>query len=256
MQIRKYQNSEKLDEGEVHVNIEPITIIPEPWQYIMRDEFLKDMDIKDRKTAINVFNTMFQTAHLNDKETKSLPNIIYDRWGRLYNLWNWAGKPKVKSHDGRAYYHPFTNTIYSDPTHILSELAHPLQMKYGSKSANINSIAKTLWGEGLRIGRNIFNNPHPNKNSNSNSNRLWYNYDHYDDPSHYEYETHKIFEPQMNNYIYLPFPYKDRYYYKPPFMYGDLKLNPPIFVSNAIKPFVDNTINSNVDDMKKILEKW
>ena len=44
MQIRKYQNSGKLGEEEIHVNIEPVTITPEPWQYIMRDEFLKDMD--------------------------------------------------------------------------------------------------------------------------------------------------------------------------------------------------------------------
>ena len=41
MQIRKYQNSGKLDEGEVHVNIEPITITPEPWQYALRDFPLK-----------------------------------------------------------------------------------------------------------------------------------------------------------------------------------------------------------------------
>ena len=30
MQIRKYQNSGKLDEGEIHVNIDPVTITPEP----------------------------------------------------------------------------------------------------------------------------------------------------------------------------------------------------------------------------------
>jgi hypothetical protein len=30
MQIRKYQNSGKLDEGEIHINIDPITITPEP----------------------------------------------------------------------------------------------------------------------------------------------------------------------------------------------------------------------------------
>ena len=37
MQIKKYQNSGKLDKGEIHVNIEPVTITPEPWQY----DFLK-----------------------------------------------------------------------------------------------------------------------------------------------------------------------------------------------------------------------
>ena len=29
MQIRKYQNSGKLDKGEIHVNIEPVVITPE-----------------------------------------------------------------------------------------------------------------------------------------------------------------------------------------------------------------------------------
>jgi hypothetical protein len=30
MQIKKYQNSGKLDEAEIHVNIEPVVITPEP----------------------------------------------------------------------------------------------------------------------------------------------------------------------------------------------------------------------------------
>jgi hypothetical protein len=29
MQIRKYQNSGKLDEGKIHVNIDPVTVTPE-----------------------------------------------------------------------------------------------------------------------------------------------------------------------------------------------------------------------------------
>lgn len=37
MQIRKYQNSGKLNEGEIHVNIDPVTVTPEPWQYALRD---------------------------------------------------------------------------------------------------------------------------------------------------------------------------------------------------------------------------
>lgn len=41
MQIRKYQNSGKLGEEEIHVNIEPVVITPEPWQYALRDFPLK-----------------------------------------------------------------------------------------------------------------------------------------------------------------------------------------------------------------------
>ena len=37
MQIRKYQNSGKLNDGEIHVNIDPVIITPEPWQYTLRD---------------------------------------------------------------------------------------------------------------------------------------------------------------------------------------------------------------------------
>lgn len=56
MQIRKYQNSGKLDDGEIHVNIDPVTITPEPWQY----DFLK---IGNKKFRNKIYNdTRFISA--------------------------------------------------------------------------------------------------------------------------------------------------------------------------------------------------
>lgn len=127
---------------------------------------------------------------------------------RLYNVWNYAGRPKISTKPSllgsifipkyydRATYNPVTNTItipkedqnvldYDILKKTISELAHPIQFKI-QKPNKIHTII-----DALRSIEEIF----------GKQNRYY-------DKQHFEYQTHQVIEPQLKNYIYnnKPFP--------------------------------------------------
>lgn len=123
---------------------------------------------------------------------------LYDRVNRLYNMYKASGVKKVKPIktsniikkilDIRSNYDPFTKNINLESGRdIISEISHPLQFKTDKRSNTIinffNSFKnlEDLWG-----GRTRY----------------------YDDPSHYEYRTHELVEPEVLDYIYLGKPGK------------------------------------------------
>lgn len=117
------------------------------------------------------------------REKEDLDNKLH----RLYNVYNKAGKPKIVSKDflsklgTRPHYIPILNRISAHSTEdVISELSHPIQIKYDkdySTSNLVRDVPLTIAGE---------------------LNRL----EHYNNPSHYEYRTHKVIEPIVIDYIY------------------------------------------------------
>lgn len=214
MQIRKYQNSGKLDDGEIHVNIDPVTITPEPWQY----DFLKIGNKKFRNKIYNdtrfisaanageysqILDEMREARNKawdlgginaaedvvkdyvsrleNNKKNVLNPNTeaVYNSLKRLHSLWNNAGRPHIISITNRPWYSPILNIINAnDYDDFIEELAHPYQLKNGENKINFNSILQTIKGE------------------------LNKTYEHYDDLNHYENETHQGFVPLIRDYIY------------------------------------------------------
>lgn len=118
---------------------------------------------------------------------------------RFLNLYNQAGKPKIsimtKSPNSlrdaitrfimedRAHYKANENTIMTKSMwdDIEAELAHPIQFVVQDEPESYpldKQLNRSFWGE-------LFNNQ-----------------DRYDDSKHFEYQTHKIIEPQVHQYIF------------------------------------------------------
>lgn len=140
------------------------------------------------KDKIQLAINDFQKSRDNNYEDININQALHN----LYNVWNDAGKPKITSKDGpfnlffknRPNYSKPFNTIHvpnKTLTDIISELAHPIQFKFGNRNKINNYLVdgvKAIYGE------------------------LFDNRSHYRDPNHYEFETHSVIEPVLKKYIY------------------------------------------------------
>lgn len=145
MQIRKYQNSGKLDEGEIHVNIDPVTITPEPWQYALRDFPLKKYKNQIysqtrnelRDVVDNPYQEEYNEAHNAWKKLQDLEywpdnamEIIENYSKAVDNYYNWdelnsyEGYKKLKQfHDNPEVNLTLTTYPWLDPSYLISHSA-------------------------------------------------------------------------------------------------------------------------------------
>ena len=127
---------------------------------------------------------------------------------KTIDVWKMAGSPNISSidpinnrfRDGtkRAYisYGLFRKPIIRNAQsweNVVSELSHPMQLKYGS-----NSIVKDIISD-------LFNGKLYHPDNKNRYNQTWYERD---DGS--EYETHSVIQPMLNDYIYGDI-YRDKY---------------------------------------------
>lgn len=115
----------------------------------------------------------FRTNITKEEQDKILKNLI--------DVYEYAGKPTI-NYDGfrdTAYYIPLFNSINSikDTSDLLAELAHPIQRKIGKNNNFIRDGIKNAINR--MTGKNT----------------------HYVDKNNYEYETHRIIEPKLRQYI-------------------------------------------------------
>lgn len=152
-------------------------------------------ELKKYKVYIDSLNTNYEQKR---NETNNFYDVdVTEAVHRLYNVWNESNKPKITNERSiinyignnkhRPNYNPILNKIYNinNVESTISELAHPIQHKYGQYNSFydiIKGIPSTIYGE------------FTNKRSQ------------YDDTTHYEYETHNIIEPELTDYIYLNIP--------------------------------------------------
>lgn len=113
-----------------------------------------------------------------------------DEIKRLYNIWNFAGRPKITSKNSifgdvfnikNPHWNPINNSIYNSGNinTIVSELAHPIQYKAGDKNRLVDYVLgfpKAIYG-------------------------YFTKYNAYGDENHYEYDTHSNVEPALREYI-------------------------------------------------------
>lgn len=113
-----------------------------------------------------------------------------DEIKRLYDIWNFAGRPKITSKNSifgdvfnikNPHWNPINNSIYNSGNinNIVAELAHPIQYKAGDKNRLVDYVLgfpKAIYG-------------------------YFTKYNAYGDENHYEYDTHSNVEPALREYI-------------------------------------------------------
>lgn len=201
-------SNSQLEEDYYAGTLPEIVVKPEEWQ----TDFIKNFANKEIRQSF--YRTMASKANnlRMRKEKEVLRSLGYDKdliddylestsnegllreeedidnkLHRLYNVYNKAGRPKIVSKDflsklgARPHYIPILDRISANsPNAVISELSHPIQTKYDkdySISNLVRDVPLTIVGE---------------------LNRL----EHYNNPSHYEYRTHKVIEPIVRDYIY------------------------------------------------------
>lgn len=187
--------------------LQELIVSLKPWQRDFHTNFanhkLRKRFIDDAKEAY--INYPYDLAIEENYDDYNLKNAIIERnknrvslkdadvtpiIQRLYNTWNIADRPKItdkpsivnKVYPGRPNSNPVTNTLYNigNLNDVIAELAHPIQNKYGKRNKvyhRISDIFQTI------------------------SNELTGKRNHYDNPNHYEHETHSIIEPEIYDYI-------------------------------------------------------
>lgn len=198
-------NSDTINGGEIPA----ITITPEKWQKEFDEFSKKNPEIRelidenwvlpDRRRRSKEMELQFDRDFLEgnmdydeykkhysrQKNRSNRFPVYYDTssdhiYKRVLDVYKAAGEPRIHTGEGRAYYRK--RIIGKDSIHNIStvkdfiaELAHPIE---GTGIITwIKDLPKTLKGELTR------------------------SYEHYEDPNHFEYKTHKIVEPSLRNYI-------------------------------------------------------
>ena len=180
-----------------------IIVTPEHWQIDFKRNF-GDSEIR---------NAIIKGIHQSIEEDPEIDQDSYNVLNRLYNTWVSAGKPKIKrdnfflnkvgklfGYEDRANWQPWSgihlpiegykNKDYgstNDYNYVvlddfINEISHPIQWKYGQNNHYIKNFITNIWND--IIG---------NRNQ-------------YNDPKNYEYETHTIVQPEIENYIYYNIP--------------------------------------------------
>lgn len=208
---------------EPNIQLDEIVVHPKDWQI----DFHNNFGNKDIRLDIlnNINEDIFKrklNEDLRNAKTKSdirkvvtreyNPNIDYgtnDAVKRLYNVYKQAGSPTItnKTHilsGNRPNYNPFTNTIHAKWRYnIISELAHPLNTE-DNIIDYVTEFPNTVKGEINRQIKRYLMKKDPAKYINYVKKM----YNHYEDPGHYEYNTHKVVEPELRDYIFLNKPTK------------------------------------------------
>lgn len=182
-----------------------ITITPEPWQNDFKRNF-GDSEIR---------NAIIKGIQQSVKEDPEIEQDSYNILNRLYNTWVSAGKPKIKKdnfllnkigkvfgYEDRANWQPglgislplkgYKSKDYGKTDELnyvvlddfINEISHPIQWKQGQNNNYIGNFITNTWKD--IIGDRSY----------------------YDNKSNYEYETHKIIQPEIENYIYYGIPTK------------------------------------------------
>lgn len=197
--------SDTINGGEIPA----VTITPEKWQKEFAEFSKKNPEIResidenwvlpDRRRKSKEMEQQFDRdflegnmdydeykKHYSRQKNRSNRFPVYydtssDRiYKRILDVYKAAGEPRIYTGEGRPYYlkgvigkHSIHNISTVDD--FISELAHPIE---GTGIITyLKDLPKTLRGELTR------------------------SYEHYEDPNHFEYKTHKIVEPSLRNYI-------------------------------------------------------
>lgn len=214
-----------------------VTVTPEKWQRELykalrspelRNKILEELRLPSDETEDKLYDEYLKVRELiedsRDSEDWETLNTLYDklddtykkyksyrdqritdpysRMYRLYQIYKTAQRPSINYGKERAYYDGtlYPPSILKDPYYyiadnilninsgsvnnihdyntLISELSHPIQERYGKNSYTLENINKA---------RN-------QKKWNDTAER-------YSDPTHYEYEAHTLFQPQINEYI-------------------------------------------------------
>lgn len=170
-----------------------VIVTPEPWQidlkkrmpWLARMNFLEDAKFRSGIPSYN-------KEGWNDEEKKD--EYVQNYMHRLYNMYKEANFPVIKEGytgkmNGRPYILPNiygSSNIYDTrflPKHIITEIAHPLQSKYGTISLfSLKSLSD-------QFRRHILNQKSVDRKM-------------YRDKNSFEYQTHSEFQPEIENYIY------------------------------------------------------
>ena len=198
-------NSDTINGGEIPA----VTITPEKWQKEF-DEFSKknpeiresldkkwvlpdrrrrsiDMELQFDRDFLegNMDYDEYEKHYSRQKNRSDRFPVYYDTtsdqiYKRVLDVYKAAGEPRIYIGEGRPYYRERAigkHSIHNISTinDVITELAHPIE---GSGFiTTLKDLPKTLKGELTR------------------------SYEHYEDPNHYEYRTHKIVEPSLLKYI-------------------------------------------------------
>lgn len=143
------------------------------------------------------YQRAYKSLRRSDYDTINYDEITeYNVLRRLHNIWNAAGRPAIsENYDPSLVYEdsnenkinrasivmsPFGDEILGGDnlSDIVAELSHPLQLKYGKQKYNQKAKRRSrldeLHGDG---------------------------YSRYQDPTHYEQETHSVVEPELWDYL-------------------------------------------------------
>ena len=207
-----------------------ITVYPKDWQYNFNDTFGNMSDIIKQEMNDKMYKKLFdEKGHF--KNTFGKDYSTTKALERFYNIYKLADSPTItnkttildkinhKIRGDRAYYNPITNKIYAkNLDDIISEFSHVINPDSNFISY-ITQLPNTIKGE--------FNIIKQNHNKDKFITNKIYN--HYNDPSHYEYSTHKIVEPLLSDYIFNDIPNKyikemggDNKQYKPNIIRGGI----------------------------------
>ena len=196
------------------IEIPTVVVKPQPWQLEFTEFSKKNPEIREMMDETFVlpdrrlrsyemeygYDKDFLTGNMPYNEWKkhearrtqrpSYFPVYYDTesdliYKRFLDVYKAAGSPGIKVGKGRPYYTKLFGKSFigniETANDVIAELAHPLE--YSKYSRTWKEFVKTLWGEfNTATGR-------------------WDKYYQYDDPSHYEYRTHKIVEPALEKYI-------------------------------------------------------
>lgn len=208
---------------EPNIQLDEIVVHPKDWQIDFHNNFgNKDIRLgilnninrdifqnKNRKLFINAKTQLDEEEILNREYNPNVDYGINDSVKRLYDVYKQAGSPNItnKKHKilgNRNNYNPLTNTIYARNLNgIISELAHPLNTEDNIIDYVIE-FPNTVKGEiNRQIKRYLIK-----KDAAKYINYVKKMYNHYEDPGHYEYNTHKVVEPELRDYIFLNKPTK------------------------------------------------
>lgn len=184
-------------EDEQYTTLPELVVTPAPWQIDFKNNF------GDNEINNAIINGIKQA--IEDDDEDYVEKDSYNILNRLYNVWNNAGRPKIRRdnpilnsiiYKDRANYFPgygislpikgykqqdygntrdFNYVVLDD---FISEIAHPIQLKQGN---NRNYIRNFLY--------NSFNDIIGSRKQ-------------YDDKDNYEYETHSVIQPELEDYIY------------------------------------------------------
>lgn len=155
----------------------------------LREQFYNNSDIPNLSSFYSTgkmsrYNKGIEDLNRNSDEYKNkIEDYVQKASKRLYNIYIQADSPLIfkqgignRSH---TFAIPKINPMFNiqDTVDFIEELSHPIQSKYGSNKRNILSQFKRVFSKK-------------------------YDSQIYDDPTNFEYETHSIFTPAINDYIY------------------------------------------------------